>query len=107
MKIQTEVRGERPFNFPEIRNSLFMKRNGIGCHDFSLRRRRGATPERGMGLAELLQGQEPLPGLRLAGPRDSAPSDNQRARACRCSSGAPDPGRRLFSICSIQAMSAG
>nr|CAI9703760.1 unnamed protein product [Rangifer tarandus platyrhynchus] len=46
-----------------------------------------------MGLAALLQGQE----LRLAGPRDSAPSDSQ-ARACRRSSGAPDPGRRLFSI---------
>ena len=107
MKIQTKVRGERPLNFPEIRNLLFMKRNGIGCHDFSLWRRRGATPERGMGLAELLQGQEPLPGLRLAGPRDGAPSDNQRAQACRRSSGAPDPSRRLFSICRIHAMSAG
>lgn len=107
VKIQTEVRGERPLNFPEIINLLSMKRSCIGCHDFSLQWRRGATLELRMGLAALLQGQEPLPGLRLAGPRDNAPSDNQRARACRHSSGAPDPSRRLFSICSIQAMSAG
>lgn len=68
VKIQTEVRGERPLNFPEIINLLSMKRSGIGCHDFSLRWCRGATPELRVGLAALLQGQEPLPGLRLAGP---------------------------------------
>lgn len=102
MMIQTQVSGERPLNLPEIRNLLLIKRSGIGSMILAIRRRRGAAPERGMGLAALLQGQE----LRLAGPRDSAPSDSQ-ARACRRSSGAPDPGRRLFSICSIQAMSRG
>ena len=79
-----------------------MKRSGTGCQDFShpvaQRRSYGARH----GVAALLPGQE----LRLAGPRDSAPSDNQ-ARACRRSTGAPDSGRRLFSICSIQATSAG
>ena len=53
MKTQTEVRGERPLNFPEVRSLLLMKPSGIGCQDFShpAAQRRSSGARHGAGCA--------------------------------------------------------